>query len=408
MPTTAEETRALLDPASYHEHGYPWAVWERLRREEPVAFVEGGFGGDCWAVTRHADIVAVETDPLTFRNGPKLTMGADASAFRMIVNMDPPDHTAHRALANRHFMPRSIEWVRQMAEGIVTETLDRVMERNGEVIDLQEDVANMVPTAVVSAYLGAPREMWPRIIEWTSQIINANDPKVAGEQGTMALLMQATGAIMQVHGATFADRRANPREDLMTALVEARIDGQPLSDLELASWGVILTTAGHETSQSTFGMGVHTLLQHPDQLARLRADPGLLPRAIEEMLRYLSPAIHFCRTPVRDVEVGGAKIRAGEHMVMFYPSANRDPAQFENPDVFDIERASNRHLAFGCGPHQCIGMHLARLELRVMFEQFLRRVETIELAGEPERVYTNSTGGYKRLPVRLKVNPGRD
>ena len=166
-----------------------------------------------------------------------------------------------------------------------------------------------------------------------------------------------------------------------------------------------MTTAGHETSQSTFGMGVHTLLQHPDQLARLKADPSLLPRAIDEMLRYLSPAIHFLRTPDRDVEVGGKTIRAGEHMIMFYPSANRDEEVFENPDSFDIERNPNRHLAFGCGPHVCIGMHLAKLELRVMFEEFLARVEEIEPVGEPERVFTNSTGGFKRFPVRMRVKP---
>ncbi|MCB2075543.1 MAG: cytochrome P450 [Novosphingobium sp.] len=405
MTITREEELWLLDPAQYHARGYPWDAWAKLRRDDPVHRIEQGFGGDFWAVTRHADIVACETNPDVFKNGPALTIGAETGGFRMLVNLDPPEHPQHRAVANPWFMPRSIEWVRQLAEEIVTETFDRAMERNGEVIDFQEDVANLVPTAVISAYLGAPREMWPKIVEWTNQIINANDPSVAGDQGTAALLMQATGAIMQVHGATFADRRANPKDDLMTALVQAEIDGKPLTDIELASWGIILTTAGHETSQSTFGMGVHTLLQHPDQLARLKADPSLLPRAIDEMLRYLSPAIHFLRTPDRDVEVGGKTIRAGEHMIMFYPSANRDEEVFENPDSFDIERNPNRHLAFGCGPHVCIGMHLAKLELRVMFEEFLARVEEIEPVGEPERVFTNSTGGFKRFPVRMRVKP---
>ena len=405
MTITRDEELWMLDPAEYHRRGYPWQASAKLRRDDPVHRLEGGFGGDFWAVTRYADIVAVETNPEVFRNGPALTVGSDSSGFRMLVNLDPPEHPRHRALANPWFMPRSIEWVRTLAQEIVADTFDRAMERNGEVIDFQEDVANMVPTAVISAYLGAPREMWPRIIEWTNQIINANDPSVAGEQGTMALLMQATGAIMQVHGATFADRRANPRDDLMTALVQAEIDGKPLTDMELASWGVILTTAGHETSQSTFTMGVHRLLEHPDQLARLRADPALLPKAIDEILRHVSPAIHFLRTPDRDVEVGGKTIRAGERMIMFYPSANRDESMFDEPDRFDIERNPNRHLAFGCGPHVCLGMHLAKLELRVMFEEFLARVEQIEPVGEPERVFTNSTGGYKHFPVRMTVRP---
>jgi cytochrome P450 len=194
----------------------------------------------------------------------------------------------------------------------------------------------------------------------------------------------------------------------MTALVQARIDGQPLSQIELGSWGLILTTAGHETTQSTFGMAIHELLRHPHEMAKLKADPALLPRAIEEMLRYISPAIHFVRTPDRDVEVGGKLIRAGEHMVMFYPSANRDSSVFADPDSFDIERQNNRHLAFGCGPHVCLGMHLAKLELKVMLEEFLRRVDHIEIVAEPERVYANATGGYKHFPVRQNVRPRGD
>lgn len=406
MTLSHDEQWDLLAPASYYEKGYPRHLWARLRREDPVYRVENGFDGPFWAVTRYADIVSAETRPEIFKNGPKLTMtGQSEGGFRMIVSMDPPDHAKHRAMVNPHFMPRSIEWVRKLAEEIVTETLDRAMERNGEVIDLQGDIANMVPTAVISAYLGAPREMWNNIIEWTDQIINANDPRVAGDQGTKATVMQASMAIMQVHGKTFADRMANPRDDLMTALVQARIDGQPLSQIELGSWGMILTTAGHETTQSTFGMAIHELLRHPDQLVMLKADLSLLPRAIEEMLRYISPAIHFVRTPDRDVELGGKLIRAGEHMVMFYPSANRDEDMFDRPDSFDITRTTNRHLAFGCGPHVCLGMHLARMELRVMFEEFLKRVDDIEIVAEPERVFTNATGGYKHFPVRLKVSP---
>ena len=193
----------------------------------------------------------------------------------------------------------------------------------------------------------------------------------------------------------------------MTALVKAEIDGKPMGDLELFSWAMILVTAGHETSQSTFGLGVHALMQNPGELAKLKANPQLLPRAIDEMLRYISPAIHFVRTPNRDVEIRGKKIRAGEHLVMFYPSGNHDAEAFEDPDRLDVERYPNRHMAFGVGPHQCLGMHLARLELRVMFEQFLQRVdlESIEVAGPLERVYAISTGGYKRFPVRMAVRP---
>ncbi len=406
MTITREEELALLDPASYHRNGYPWKTWEKLRREAPVHHIDKGNGEAYWVVTRYQDIVDIERNAEVFKNGPKLTIGVEGqNGLRMIVGMDPPDHTAHRALAMPHFGPRNIEWVRRYAEEIVTEAFDKVMARNGETVDLQDDVANLVPTAVISAFVGAPRELWPDIIGWTNQIINANDPRIAGDQSARDVAGQAVGQMCQFYAGIFEDRKKNPRDDLMTALVNARIHGEPIGQVELFSWGIILMTAGHETTQSMFGLGVHALMQHPDQLAKLKANPQLLPSAIEELLRYVSPAVHFCRTPDRDVEVGGRKIRAGEHMVMFYPSANRDAAVFTDPDRLDIERSPNRHLAFGTGPHVCLGMHLARLELKVMFEQFLQRVETIEVVGEPERVYGIPTGGYKHFPVRMTVRP---
>lgn len=411
MTITRQEELALLDPASSHSHGYPWAIWEKLRREDPIRYIEkdngeGNRGEGYWVVTRYQDIASIEANAEVFKNGPKLTIGVDAqNGLRMIVGMDPPDHTAHRALAKAHFMPRNIEWVRRYAEEIVSEAYDKAMARNGEIIDLQDDVANLVPTAVISAFLGAPREAWPQIIEWTNQIINANDPRVSKDQSVLQVTGQAVGQMCQYYAGIFEDRKKNPRDDLPTALVNARINGEPMGQNELFSWAIILMTAGHETTQSTFGLGVHVLLKHPEQLAKLKANPALLPAAIEEILRYCSPAIHFIRTPDRDIEVGGKQIKAGQHMVMFYPSANRDESVFEHPERFDIERSPNRHMAFGTGPHLCLGMHLARLELKVMFEQFLNRVEEIEMVGEPEKVFAIATGGFKHFPVRMKVKP---
>lgn len=406
MVLTREEDEALLSPASYHANGYPWELFARLRRADPVHRVAESSVGSFWAVSRYRDIQAIEADTETFKSTSMLTMGArGGEGLRMIVSMNPPEHTAHRAIANPWFMPRSIDWVRSFAEEIVGEVLDRAMDRNGEAIDFQEEVANFVPTAVISAYLGAPREAWGRIVDCTNRIINANDPAVARQEGAIAAVMQATGEVYQIHAATFADRKANPREDFMTALIQAEVDGAPLSDTDLFSWALILTTAGHETTQSTFSMGVRTLLGHPDQLARLKADPALLPRAIEEMLRYVSPAIHFTRRAGRDVDLHGKQVRAGDYLAMLYPSANRDGDVFGNPDAFDIARTPNRHIAFGTGAHLCIGQHLARLELKVMFEQFLARVDGIELVGEPENVFSNATGGYKHMPVRMQIRP---
>ena len=406
MPITREEELTLLDPASYYRQGYPWCAWRKLRQDDPVHYVDRGENESFWAVTRHKDIVSIEGNTEVFKNGPRLIMGSVSEDMtQLIVNMDPPQHTFHRVLAKPHFTPQKIEWAQRFAEEIVTDALDRAMERNGEVVDLQEDVANLVPTAVISAFLGVPRELWPKVIEWTNQIINADDPRVAKDQGGLALARDVSTKMTQVYAKIFAERRENPRDDFMSALVNGQIDGRPLSDPELYSWAFILTTAGHETTQSTFTLGVHALMQHPDQFSKLKANPELLPRAIEELLRYVSPAIHFLRTPNRDVEIHGKKIRAGEHLAMFYPSANRDADIFDEPDRLDIERLSNRHMAFGGGIHQCLGMHFARLELRIMFEHFLKRVDKIEVAATPERVYAVATGGYKHFPVRMSVGP---
>jgi cytochrome P450 len=406
MAITRQEELDLLDPAAYHQKGYPWQTWEKLRREDPIHFVEREGRDSFWAVTRYADIVEIERNTEVFKNKPKSTIDVEAqNGMNMVVTMDPPEHTAHRAFAKSFFMPRNIEWVRAYAEEIVSEAFDGAMKRNGEIIDLQHDVANLVPTATISAFLGAPRESWPDIVKYTDTIINANDPRVRGDQTVAQTTGQASMQLFQVCAGILEDRKANPRDDFPTALVNAQIDGKPMGQIELISWVLILLTAGHETTQSTFGLGVKTLLEHPDQLAKLRARPELLPSAIEELLRYISPAIHFCRTPNRDVEIRGKQVKAGDIMVMFYPSANRDADAFENPYRFDIERSPNRHLAFGTGPHLCLGMHLARLELKVMFEQFLSRVEEIEFVGQPERVYGVPTGGFKHLPVRMMVRP---
>ena len=409
MTITPEEDRILTDPAYYHENGYPFDVWKKLRQEDPIHFVDIDGQDPYWAVTRYHDIAEIQNKPEIFENGPRLVMGRYPSEddVQMVINMDPPQHRAYRNIAAKYFMPKGIEWVRRHTEEIVGETLDAAMERNGEVINLQEVLANPIPTSVISAYLGMPRERWGDVIHWTDQIINAEDPRVFAGSDPEATLYKAMNDMFAVYAEMFEERRKNPKEDLLTALLAARINGEPMEDRELYSWCFILTTAGHETTQSAYGLGVHELLKHPDQLARLRANPDMIGRAVEEILRFSAPAVHFCRTPNRDVELHGKTVRAGQPMVMFYPSANRDEEVFDNPDAFNIERQPNRHFAFGVGPHLCLGIHLARLELSVLFRQFLERVEEIEAVGEPERVYTTVTGGYRNFPVRMKVRPGK-
>jgi cytochrome P450 len=405
MPVlAAQEGASLIDPEHYYRHGYPWETWAKLRRDAPVCRIETDRDVPFWAVTRYADIVAIERNAEVFRNAPRMNMGSPgAQPVRMIVNMDPPEHADYRRLVNARFMPRGIIGVQDYIEALVARTLDDAAAKGDAAFDLQEVVANPVPTAVISKYLGVPDEMAPLIHQWTVESLYPGDPEVAQGRTPEQVRGQATESMFAVYRELFEERRKAPRDDLLTDLLNARIGGEPIPELELYSWCYILTTAGHETTQSTFGAAIHTLMEHPDQFRLLREDHGLIPGAIEEVLRFVSPAVHFCRTPNRDVEIHGQTVRAGEPMVMYYPSGNRDEAVSDRPDIFDINRANNRHIAFGCGPHVCLGMHLARLELRIMLRQFLERVEMIEPAGAPTRVHSCVVGGFRKYPVRAKV-----
>ena len=406
MTITREEQLSLLDEVYYQKNGYPYAAWDKIRAEDPIHFVEREGGESYWAVTRHQDIEEIQSQPEIFENGPKLAFGnVSEGNVRMIINMDPPDHRVYRNLVNKKFMPKSLEWVEHYAREISTDTIDKAMVYNGETMDLMEHIAGPLPTAVICSFLGVPKELWPKVLEWTDLIIGAVDPDFSGGMDPMEYALQAMAEMTSVYADLFEDRKKNPQDDLLTDLIKARINGQPIPDLELYSFCHILNTAGHETTKNTIGAAIHLLANHPDQMAKVKSNLDLIPQMIEEVLRYASPAVHFCRTPNQDTEVNGKKIRAGETMVMFYPSANRDPEIFDNPNQFDIERKPNNHLAFGVGAHGCLGKHLARMELRCMFEELLPRLGNIEIISPPEMVQTCIVGGIKRLQVRATLLP---
>ncbi|MCB2046832.1 MAG: cytochrome P450 [Novosphingobium sp.] len=332
---SAEEGASLIDADYYYRHGYPWETWAKLRESAPVCRIETDIDEPVWAVTRYNDIVEIERNPDVFLNAPRMNMGSGPGELpvRMIVNMDPPDHGAYRKLVNARFMPRSIATVQDFIERLVARTLDNASAQNGEIIDLQEFLANPVPTAVISKFLGAPEEMAPMIQSWTEQSLYPGDPEVAQGRSVEQVRAESIESMFAVYRDLFEERRKQPQDDLLTDLLNSRINGEEMPELELYSWCYILTLAGHETTQSTFGAAIHTLKQHPDQLRMLRDDHSLINGAIEEVLRFVSPAVHFCRTPNRDVELHGQIIPAGEPMVMYYPSGNHDETVFDRPDT---------------------------------------------------------------------------
>jgi len=327
---------------------------------------------------------------------------------RHLLNMDPPDHGRFRKLASSHFTPRALEPKRKAIEEISAEILDE-FARGGELSegDFVEGVSVKLPLAVLLDMLGVPHSDWKLMMQWTNETIGATDPDY--QQGQSALetaersRLQLFGYFMQM----VAERRQKPAPDIVSVLANAQLEGAPLPPIELLSFYYLLVVAGNETTRNATTGGLLALIQHPGELEKLRRDPGLIPSAVEEIVRWTSPVIQFCRTALVDTELRGQKIKAGQAVCLFYPSANRDEDVFPDGDRFRVERDPNPHLGFGIGEHFCMGAHLARLELQVVLAQLVKRLEHVELIGEVRRLRSSFVGGVKSMPIRYKLRPSR-
>ena len=393
----------LYDPDSYVA-GPPHAELARLRREDPVHWQPMPYGTGYWMVLRHADLTAVARDPRVFSAAlggvvledlppETLEMMRD-----MLLAMDPPRHLEYRRNVSPHFAPKVIDAleprVREICRSIMADARERVE------VDFVHDVCAKLPSQVVGELVGIPRPDWPRIHAWSERNSGGQDPDISA----YAAASDATNATieMAMYAIELAQRRrADPRDDLTTLMLSVRVDGEEMTDIQFGSFFVQLVTAGNDTTRTMLSSGLLALLLHPDQLAELRADRSLVPGAVEEILRWANPLHYFRRTTTMDTELAGRPIAAGQKVAMLYTSANRDEAVFEDPAHFDVHRDPNPHLSFGTGEHFCLGVHLARLEGRVFFEELLDAFGTIELVGAPRRQRSNLNNALKSLPVRL-------
>ena len=402
----------VIGPDLYAREGAPYEAWRRLRRESPIHWFDLPGGVGFWAVTRRADIVWISKQPERFINGPRLAIfeeGApvegERTFVRQLLNMDPPEHGAYRRAAAGWFTPRAIQRRRPEVERITRELLDE-MAGDGELRegDFVRDLAAPLTLSVLADMLGVPREDWQRMFRWTNQVAGAADPEYQVEPGPGFGTVEAARDELFAYFANLAEqRRAAPRDDIVSVLVHAKIDGKPMPPLELLSYFFVLVIAGNETTRNAASGGVLALIENPDELAKLRADPGLVDTAVEEIVRWTSPVNQFCRTAVEDMELHGKKIRAGDAFCLFYGSANRDEEFFDDPDRFRIDRRPNPHLGFGIGEHFCLGANLARLELSVMFRELAARLDHIELAGPVDRMRSSFLCGAKRMPIRYRL-----
>ena len=418
MTTAATELRDvnLLDLDLFADHE-PWEVIERLQRHAPVFFHPEPGGRGFWVLTKFDDVLATVRDTKTFSSevGGAATiedLPADIlDARRNFLEFDPPKHGRYRRLISTSFTPGAVAGYEEWLRGLASHLLERVLPQ-GE-FDLVHELAAPIPIRVLAQVLGLPEEKLPRLVELGDRLLVDTDPAFVGE---LAFAGEREEDRYKPFGSPwadelcalgreyYADRRACPRDDVLTRIATAEIDGEPLSARDLDNTFALLIVAGNETTRQAIALGTLALAEHPDQYALVREDPSLVPSAVEEMLRFSSPVWHFRRTATRGVTVRGVDIAAGDKVVVWFAAANRDPDHYPDPHRFDVTRNPADNLTFGRGgPHHCLGAHLARLEVRVYLEELVRRVERIELAGAPVRLRSNFTNGLKRLPVRMTL-----
>ena len=390
--------------AATWEQGVPYDQFDLLRREAPVFRHPEPDGPGFWAVTRHADVVAVSRDSATWSSelgGTFIDDQTDEALAQLrltILNMDPPKHHRYRRLVSRGFTPRMVAQLVETIDTRAARIVDEVIDRGG--CDFVEDVAVKLPLEMICEMIGLPEADWPRMFELSNLLVGFDDPEYRANPDAGA---QAAAEIYAYCDAVAADRRAHPRDDLMTALVQAEVDGERLDDLELNLFFVTLVVAGNETTRNLITHSMQALIDHPDEARRLRDDPDLWPTAVEEMLRWGCSIHNFRRTATRDAELAGQPVAAGDKVVIYYMSANRDPEVFDDPLRFDVGRTPNDHVAFGGGgEHFCLGANLARAEIRAVMRQVVDRLDAVEPAGEVRRLRSSFVNGVKAMPISFR------
>ncbi len=390
----------LSTPAAFGS-GWPYREFELLRREAPVYWNRHGDGG-FWVVSKYKDVQAVSLDPKTFSSGRGGTLmrefrGEELEANRaFMLNMDAPRHTRFRRLVNMGFSPKMVTRLEPHVREMARKIIDAVAARGQ--CDFVTDIAAELPLQVIAEMIGVPLEDRHLVFKWSNQMIGFDDPEY---QPTSEVSKIASMEMFMYANQLALARKDKPRDDLVSVLMKAEVDGEKLSEVEFNSFFLLLAVAGNETTRNLISGGMLALFENPDQRARLAADPALMPTAVEEMLRWVSPVMYFRRTATRATEIRGQAIREGDKVTIWYGSANRDEEIFERADEFDVGRTPNEHMAFGLGHHFCLGANLARLEIQIMFEELLRRLPDMQLAGQPERLRSNFIHGIKRMPVRF-------
>jgi cholest-4-en-3-one 26-monooxygenase len=401
MSTLADVAPVDLSDSRSYVDGVPHAYLAHLRHHDPVHWQDEPGGPGFWAITRYEDCVTVNRDYERFSSAAQGTMPFEmepdeiAQQGLMMLNMDPPLHTRYRRLVNKGFTPRMVRDLEESIHRSADAIIDEVIETGRA--DFVTQISAELPLQVIAELLGVPQDDRHRMFEWSNRMVGNEDPEY---QDQTALALTSAMELYAYASELFAKKRIDPHADLMSALTTVEIDGERLSDMELELFFLLLTVAGNETTRNLMSGAMHAFFQYPEQWQRLLDDRSLLPSAVDEMLRFVTPVMNFRRTAMVDTELSDTKIAAGDKVVFFHASANRDEDIFGDPDTFDVGRDPNPHIAFGGGgPHFCLGTNLARMEIRVMFEHLLDRMPDIRQDGEVQRLQSQFINGVKHIPV---------
>jgi cytochrome P450 len=418
----ADITATLIDPRAYADHrihdAYRW-----LRANNPLGYAAPAGYDPFWVVTKHADLLDVSRQNALFCSSQRavnLTTqaadkrirdinGGNPNVFNMLVNMDGPQHSKYRALSQAWFMPHNLRKLEDGLRAIARQSVEKMLASGGR-CDFVRDVALGYPLRVVMNILGVPEEDEPRMLMLTQQVFGPEDPDMARQEGDAqdparwADQLRAIYADFNDYFARIsADRRVNPRDDLATVIANAQIDGAPIPEHEALSYYVIVATAGHDTTSSSTAGLLLALCENPSEFAKVKADLSLIPGFIEEAIRWTTPVKHFMRCATADTALRGRKIAKGDLLMLCYASGNRDEEIFEDPFVFRSDRKPNKQLAFGYGAHSCLGQHLARLEMKILFQELLPRLKSVSLDGTPTFTQATLVNGPKSLPVKFET-----
>jgi cytochrome P450 len=401
-------------PETYTNEDELHTILKSMRKNDPVCWLEPNNYRPFWAVTKHSDISDIELKNDFFINDPRTTLmditaedyikeftGGSHLLVRTLVHMDNPDHKVYRAMTQSWFSPPNLIKLKSEIEILAKNYVDKMLESGSE-CDFVRDISALYPLRVIMTILGVPPEDESLMLKLTQQLFGGSDEDMKRSEEE-SIDSNVIADFFNYFTALTEERRKNPTDDVATVIANAKFNGEQIGHLEAMSYYTIIATAGHDTTSSSTAGGVLALIENPDELEKLKDNPSIMPMAIDETIRWVTPVKNFFRTATEDCLIGGKKIKKGDSILLVYPSGNRDEEVFDEPFKFKVDRSPNKHLAFGYGAHLCLGKHLAKMEMEILYKELFKRIEKIELNGDPSWVKASFVSGLKSLPIRYKI-----